>query len=93
MNDICASKHGGNQESKAAFERGKASHSKQRESVYNTIKTRPKTGFTCREICARLDLEMNVASARMAELKKAKRLESTGVRRGGGLAFKAKEAG
>lgn len=66
--DICAGKHGGNEESEAAFERALNGMPNARMAVFKAC-WRPG-GVSCRELAAEWNVDMNTISGRFSELKR-----------------------
>lgn len=67
--DICAGRHGGNEESAQANERGAAGRAQQRARVLAEIERAGRAGLTCKELAARWGVDMNAISGRFTELK------------------------
>jgi hypothetical protein len=68
MNDLCATHHGGNAESAAAFE--SLSHlERDRHIIWSTIAQAGPMGLTCDEAEQKLDIRHQSCSARITELK------------------------
>ena len=82
MNDITENKHGGNANSKAAFETIYKNLSLKQSQVLATIKARGSMGRTCREIAERHNCGMNAISGRLTELKAMGKIKVVGRRDG-----------
>lgn len=67
--DICAGRHGGNEQSAQANERGASGRAQQRALVLAEIERAGRAGLTCKELAARWDVGMNAISGRFTELK------------------------
>lgn len=80
--DVCQNRHGGNAESVAAYEAGKAKHPKKRQLVLDHIASRGHQGATSHEIAQALGWGLNAVSPRLSELKKKKIIEKSGTRGG-----------
>lgn len=80
--DVCAGKHGGVPESKAANLKARAKKSVNRELILHTL--RIKGGATCKEVADYLSLPMHKCSGRLTELVAAGRANKSEVTRDGG---------
>jgi hypothetical protein len=78
MNDLCANRHGGNEQSVAAFAKG--NRGQQRERVYNAIVESPN-GLTCDELAAQWGVSRHRLSPRFSELKAQYRIWVCGQRK------------
>lgn len=76
--DICETRHGGNEQSKAANP-GASSKAKDRAAILEALRKAP-AGLTCDELEQRLGLSHQSASARCAELKAERLVEIVGTR-------------
>lgn len=85
MKDICKSRHRGNTESDAAFDKTKDAIPHQRQKVFDAIQKRPKLGFTCKELAEMWGVGMNAISGRFSELKRDGMIVKVGVRDGCGV--------
>jgi predicted transcriptional regulator len=83
--DVCANRHKGNAESKAANAKASESKVKQRELVRVWITATRERGLTCKELAHELGVGMNAISGRFSELKAAGLIEQTGRRDGCGV--------
>lgn len=86
--DVCASRHRGNAESEAAFQRLAPKLSAAQNEVFCVIELEGPRGLTCKEAAEKLAVGMNAISGRFTELKKAGRIKPTGERRDGGAAYR-----
>jgi len=82
MNDITENKHGGNANSKAAFEGIYKNLTLKQAQVLATIKARGSMGRTCKDIAERNLVGMNAISGRLTELKAMGKIKVTGRRDG-----------
>lgn len=85
MKDICKSRHKGNTESEAAFDKAKDTIPHQRQKVFEAIRLRSKKGLTCKELADLWAVGMNAISGRFSELKRDGLIEKVGVRNGCGV--------
>ena len=67
--DICAGRHGGNEQSAQANERGATGRAEQRARVLAEIERAGRAGLTCKELAERWGVGMNAISGRFTELK------------------------
>ena len=67
--DVCANRHGGSPESRAAFREHYGAFSKQRGVILAMVRRAGANGLTCKEAAAELDVGMNQISGRFSELK------------------------
>jgi DNA-binding transcriptional ArsR family regulator len=79
--DICAERHGQNQESAEANERIEPFKGSLREEVLRFVQERRDRGATTEEISRGLDLPYTTASARISELKRLGLVRASGQRR------------
>lgn len=79
--DVCASNHGGNAESRAANLRTNKATDCTR--ILDFMATRPGGETYVKEIIAALGMKHQTASARLTDLKAAKKIEPTGKREEG----------
>lgn len=77
--DICARKHGGNEQSRRAFSADTAAI--QRERVLAAIMQAGERGLTCDELAAKWGKAQNEISGRFAELKKESWIAKIGTRK------------
>lgn len=84
--DVCARKHGGNEESRRANLR--ASKAESRQEVYEALLTHGD--MTCKEIAAKLGKPMHKISGRLSELKALGSVEPTLLVRDGGRVLHAR---
>jgi hypothetical protein len=82
--DVCARKHGGNSESKAANRRIHEHKETLRNDVLNMYLRVGFLGLTCQEVSALLDKKMHSISARLRELEELGKVVKTSRRRDGG---------
>jgi len=82
MKDTTENKHGGNANSKAAFDGIYANLTLRQQQVLATIKARGSMGRTCREIADRHGCGMNAISGRLTELKAMGKIKVVGRRDG-----------
>ena len=80
--DICARKHGGNEQSKAAFAKIKPGITTQRQRVLAEIKRAGNNGVTCRELASDWGVGMNAVSGRFSELRRSRLIRADGRRVG-----------
>lgn len=80
--DVCAAKHGGSQESKAANLKAHPHKAKSRELVMHVL--RIKGAATCKEIADYLNLPMHKVSGRLTELIAAGQARKSDAVRDGG---------
>ena len=78
--DICANRHKGNTESRAAFKRVKDRLTEAQARVFVCILSSGVRGRTNDEICVVLGLTPNQVSPRLTELAIARRIEKIGTR-------------
>lgn len=88
--DITANRHGGNAESRKAFERIAETLSDARAEVLCVIGRAGSQGMTCKEAAAELGVGMNAISGRFTELKKWGYIAPTGEVRDGSKAYRVK---
>lgn len=69
--DICASRHGGNEQSQAAYERIEDGLPAARQACLDLIRSRGRLGATAKEVAERLGKPLNAISGRLSELKAA----------------------
>jgi len=67
--DICAGKHGGNEQSEAAHQRGASGRAQQKARVLAEIEKSGRSGLTCKELAVRWGVMMHHISGRFSELK------------------------
>ena len=79
VNDICKSRHGGNENSVKANEKLGLNKAKMRIAVFIQIGV-AKDGLSCKELAKLWGVGMNVISGRFTELKKEGRIEKIGSR-------------
>lgn len=77
--DLCAYKHGGNTESRAAFEAIKGTLSESQADVLSAIMRRPD-GMTADELCVAFDKLPNTISPRVTELRMKGKIVKDGTR-------------
>lgn len=78
--DITSRKHGGNEESRAAFETISDRLTEKQEFVLKMIREAGDHGMTCDELSEKLGRGENVYSGRFTELKIAGKIEQIGKR-------------
>ena len=83
--DVCAGKHGGNEQSEEAFESVRHVISAGKVAALSFIRSRGAYGATAQEYADRLGVPINKVSGRFSELKLLGRIEKTGVRNRGGV--------
>ena len=83
--DVCAGKHGGNEQSEEAFESVRHVISAGQVAALSFIRSRGAYGATAQEYADRLGVPINKVSVRFSELKLLGRIEKTGVRNRGGV--------
>lgn len=81
--DICANRHGGNTESRRAFEKAEHGLVKNCFRVLEAIKAAGENGLTAKEYSAQSGKPLNAISGRFTDLKKDKIIIKTGERRDG----------
>lgn len=93
--DVCAGRHGGSPESRAAFREHRGSFSESRARVLGLIRDSGADGLTCKEAARILGVGMNQISGRFSELKMepsrivvARDAKGRPVRRDGCAAYK-----
>ena len=79
IDDICANRHGGNEQSVEAGQRGNKAG--QLAAVFAAIKSEPVRGMTADECAVQLGLPSQSVSARFSELKEKGVIFKTGVTR------------
>jgi hypothetical protein len=82
--DVCARKHGGNAESRAANRRIHEHKESLRNDVLNMYIRVGFPGLTCQEVALLLDKKMHSISARLRELEELGKVVKTSRRRDGG---------
>lgn len=87
--DICENRHGGNTESKAAFDRIRESHAVMKERAFDFIRSRGDAGATAQEFADSLGVPINKISGRFTELKADGRIRKIAVRNKGGVYVEA----
>lgn len=80
--DICRRKHGGNEQSKAAFEKIKPGIKTQRQRVLDEVRRAGNNGVTCRELASDWGVGMNAVSGRFSELRRRRLIRADGKRVG-----------
>lgn len=88
--DVCAGKHGGNEQSVEAFESVRHVISAGQVAALSFILSRGAYGATAQEYADMLGVSLNKVSGRFSELRYLGRIEKTGVRNRGGV-FVVKE--
>jgi hypothetical protein len=83
--DVCAGKHGGNEQSVDAFESVKGGMRVAHIAILKFLELRGDHGATAQEYADRLGVPINKVSGRFSELKLMGRIEKTGVRNRGGV--------
>lgn len=78
--DITAARHGGNDESTAAFAKVEPHRQRQREDILALLRS-VSLGLTVEEISNRLGMRMTSVSARASELKRDHLIRPSGRRR------------
>ena len=94
--DLCANFHGGNAESRMAFEKITPAIGNLQEKVLRFIQDcfdQRDAGVTVKEVRVALAMEHQTASARMTELKRMELIAPTGQRREGCMAFAVTDLG
>jgi hypothetical protein len=82
MDDICENRHGGNNESREAFQTTPASRrSEQCATITDYVRSCGSTGSTCEEAEEALSMHRSSCSARFSELKAAGVLIRTAMQR------------
>lgn len=81
--DICAARHGGSAESRAAFAAIAAVLSVARGRVLLVIAESGPNGCTAKEAADKLGVPLNTISGRFSELRKLRLIQKTGTRREG----------
>ena len=84
--DVCASRHKGNAQSRAANKRNSVTRSARREAVYNIIFDSPST---TKEVARKMGVALNTVSGRASELKYLGCIEPTNLTREGSAVLKA----
>lgn len=83
--DITENRHGGNEQSAAAFEKIVKSLPSMRRIVFDAIAHAGKEGLTCKELARAWGCGMNEISGRFTELKRDKRIHRIATREGSGV--------
>lgn len=83
--DICESRHGGNEQSRAAFERTADSLPRSRQRVMEFIEAQGERGATAQECADALGVPIHKVSGRFSELKRDEQIVKVGVRNSGGV--------
>jgi hypothetical protein len=78
--DICQNRHGGNEQSNAAFEETSKGLPRRRALCLALIHNAASKGLTVHELAALLDTTPNAVSGRLTELKKDGRITKIGSR-------------
>jgi hypothetical protein len=94
VRDICAQKHGGDENSRAAHRRlvEGGGLSRQRAEVLAAVRQAGVRGLTCSELAARWDVGLNRISGRFSELVRSGHLERQGRRKDGWVHVIAQES-
>lgn len=79
--DVCARKHGGNEQSKAAFDSVSHHISDAQRSVWINIYDCRGRGVTCDELSERMGTTPNAISGRITELRMMGKIEKRGTRK------------
>jgi AraC-like DNA-binding protein len=87
--DVCAGKHGGNPQSKAANLRIQPHKETARKRVFDLIKESGKNGATVKEIARKLGKYPNHLSGRITELTADGNITPSGIQREGCSAYVA----
>jgi predicted transcriptional regulator len=87
MNDICAGKHDGNEQSREANTKSMSNRDAQRAAVLRLIIE--NNGLSMKEVAQLMGVEFNTVSGRGSELKKMGLVEPTGEVRSGSAVLKA----
>jgi DNA-binding transcriptional regulator YhcF (GntR family) len=83
--DVCANRHKGNAESKAANAKVSESKTRMQRLVLFNVEKAGDHGLTCKELAGTLNVGMNAISGRWTELKAAGLIEQIGRRDGCGV--------
>lgn len=83
--DICANRHGGNQQSEEAFANIVDALPRRRQQVYAFILECGQNGATAQECADHFEVGIHQVSGRLSELKKDEHIRVTGTRGGGGV--------
>jgi hypothetical protein len=86
--DICATKHGGNEQSRAANRKNRNSREAQRMRVFELIKD-SYNGLSMKEVAEIMDVQLNTISGRGSSLKQLGLVEPTGEVRNGSAVLQA----
>ena len=81
--DICASRHGGSQESIDAHSRIIHSKEDKHQRIMKLVQARDGYGLTCKELAAAWGTHPNNVSGRLSELVQRGKLKKSGERRNG----------
>lgn len=81
--DICYARHGGNRESREAFNRAQRGRTKNCLRILRAIEAAGEHGLTAKEYSATSGRPLNAISGRFSDLKKDKLIIKTGERRNG----------
>jgi len=90
--DICANRHGGNTESREAFNKAQHGRTKNCLRILEAIKEAGEHGLTAKEYSATSGRPLNAISGRFTDLKKDKLIIKTGERRDGSAVCVIKES-
>lgn len=88
--DVCQNRHGGNEQSVAAYEAGKAKHPRCRQAVLDHITAQGANGATSKEIALALGQPLHTVSGRISELKQRNVVHTNGTRNGAAVLVAAK---
>lgn len=81
--DPCENRHGGNEQSDAAFEQIKDELPSRRRKVLEVIESSGQAGATVHDVCKALETTPNCVSGRLTELAASGLIADTGKRRDG----------
>ena len=90
--DICANRHGGNAESREAYNKAKHGRTKNCLRILRAIEAAGEHGLTAKEYSATSGRPLNAISGRFTDLKKDKLIIKTGERRDGSAVCVVKES-
>ena len=87
--DITATKHGGNSESRSAFQKSKHNAAEQRARVLELITQSGPAGLSMKQVASAMSVQLNTISGRGSELRQSGAVEDTGERRSGSAVLRA----
>jgi hypothetical protein len=79
--DICENRHGGNEQSRAAFAKVRPKAAALRARILAYLRAMRPAGLTCEQLAVRLDIRYVTMAARLSELKRDGLATDSGERR------------